>query len=109
MIKKFLIGVTAGTLILAAFAVSVFAKVERVPGPEEFGPWNLIGECQIAYTGVNIAPGPYVHTYNIGTMDLSTGEFSGTGSYDPNPAYTEDIDGDLDCGRVTVVMYFIPD
>ena len=77
--------------------MSVFAKVDREPGPVEYGPWNLLGVCQIAYTGVNIAPGPYVHTYNIDTMDLNTGIFSGTGSYDPSPIlYTEDIDGAVD-------------
>ncbi len=47
------------------------------------GSWDLTGTCEIQYTGTNIAPGPYIHTYNVSSMDLSTGVFSGTGFYKP--------------------------
>ena len=88
-IKKIIVGTAASAVLLGTLAISAFAKVERVAGT-----WDLTGTCEIAYTGVNIAPGPYVHTYEL--VSVATLEtFSGTGYYNPNPAYTENIDGTI--------------
>lgn len=98
--KKIISSLMAVSLLLAVAGV-VSAKVVRVAGP-----WDLTGECEIAYTGTNIAPGPYVHTYDIAAIDLSTGDFSGTGFYNPNHLYTEDITGNVTGSTIEFhVMY----
>ncbi|MBU1000280.1 hypothetical protein KKE78_02715 [Patescibacteria group bacterium] len=98
-IKKILVGTAAGALMLGATIVPAFAKVATFPGPVEYGPWDLTGTCEIAYTGTNIPPGPYVHTYDL-VSDVLAGTFSGDGNYVPNPANTEDIDGTVDGSNV---------
>lgn len=63
--------------------------------------WNLKGSCQISYTGVNIAPGPYIHSYNISSVNLNTGAFSGTGFYVPDNSYTENLTGNVTGSNLT--------
>lgn len=99
-IKKILAGLSASALMLSVMAVPALAKVETVPGP-----WDLTGTCEIAYTGTNIAPGPYVHTYTL-VSDVLAGTFSGDGHYVPILAYTEDIDGTVIGSDITFnVLY----
>lgn len=72
----------------------------------EDGNWKLSQSCEIAYTGTNIAPGPYIHTYSITSMNVATGDFSGTGSYNPDPSYTENISGTVSNSNIVFnVLY----
>jgi|SRR3990172_65319 len=98
--KKVLAGAAASSLMLSVMAIPAFAKVETVPGP-----WDLTGTCEIAYSGINIAPGPYVHTYTL-VSDVLAGTFSGDGHYVPNLNYTEEIDGTVTGSDITFhVLY----
>ena len=101
MIKKFLVGSFAGTLILAAFAVSVFAKVDRVPGPAEYGPWMLNADSSIVFTcGV----GQYSHTLDT-VINNPDGSFTGTGSYDNGP-HTWNISGNVNGDSLTFTIVY---
>lgn len=46
-----------------------------------------------AFTCTSGCSGTYLHTLNISSMDTETGNFSGTGFYNPNSAYTWTISG----------------
>lgn len=46
-----------------------------------------------AFTCTSGCSGTYLHTLNISSMDTATGNFSGTGFYNPNNAYTWTISG----------------
>lgn len=54
---------------------------------------DFTGKHSVVFTCTSGCSGTYPHTMNVTSMNLSTGDFSGTGSYDPNPAYTWNVTG----------------
>ena len=65
------------------------------------GKWKLASSCEITYTLDNVG---YTHTYTL--TNGNNGAFSGTGSYNPDPSYTEDITGNVTGNAVTFhVLY----
>lgn len=47
----------------------------------------------LVFTCTSVCSGNYPHTINISSMDLVTGNFSGTGYYNPNNLYTWNVNG----------------
>ncbi len=77
-------------MLLALIALPVAAKVDRVDAG--FGPWNLTGTYVIDFV---LSGSHYVHTMNVTSMDLTTGNFSGTGFYNLNPSYIWNVTGNV--------------
>ena len=55
--------------------------------------WNLVGTFDITFTCVAACSGDYPHRGTITTQNNSTGDYSGTGYYIPDPSYTWNITG----------------
>jgi len=71
-----------------------FTKIVAAPG-DAFTQWDLTGTYDIDYTCTSGCSGVYPHTMNVTFMDPNSGDFSGTGFYIPNPAYTWDVTGQV--------------
>ena len=86
--------------IVALFAMSSAAQagVERVDGS-----WSVLGTHPISFT---CGGGEYNHTMVVDEEDLVTGDFSGTGSYDPNSAYTWDVVGNTSGDDITFTLVY---
>lgn len=100
--KKVIFGLT----ILAVFSLLVFvnqvgAKVERVAGA-----WDLTGSYVIEFTCTSGCSGTYPHTMNITSVDLTSGDFSGDGNYNPNPDYTWDVSGNVSDSSLTFTIVY---
>lgn len=54
---------------------------------------DISGLHNVAFTCTSGCSGTYLHTLNISSMDTTTGNFSGSGFYNPNNAYTWNISG----------------
>lgn len=80
-------------IAFAFLVVPAFAKVERVAGS-----WVINTPKAIVFTcgGTN-----YPHTLNTVSQNLSTGSFTGTGTYDTNHSYTWDITGNTTGNAIT--------
>lgn len=97
-IKKILVGAAASALMLSAMVVPALAKVETVPGP-----WELTAPNPISF-GCGV--GTYNHTLNTVSNNLSTGVFSGTGTYNANTNYTWDIDGTISDNSIIFTIVY---
>lgn len=62
--------------------------------------WDLRGEYQLDFVCTSGCSGTYSHMMSVDSMDLETGEFSGTGYFEPDPDYTWDVNGELDGSNV---------
>lgn len=96
-IKKILIG-AAGAALMLGSAMPAFAKVERVPGS-----WDLTAPNPIVFM---CGGGEYDHTLNNVAVDLETGDFSGTGTYDPDNSYTWNINGNISGDDITFTLVY---
>lgn len=63
--------------------------------------WDLTGTYTIVFTCTSGCSGDYPHTMEVNVMDLGTGDFSGTGYYNPNNAYTWDVTGTVSGSSVS--------
>jgi len=63
--------------------------------------WNLLGPYSIAYTCTSGCSGVYTHTMNISSMNMVTGDFTGTGFYDANSLYTWGVTGTVSGNDIT--------
>jgi len=54
---------------------------------------DLVGSHALVLTCTSGCSGTFPHTMNVVSHDLSTGDYSGTGFYDVDPAYTWDVTG----------------
>ena len=100
--KKLIFGSIILILSLFALVNIAGAKVDRVPGG--FGPWNLMGTYTIDFklNGTD----SYIHTMNVTSMDLTTGDFSGTGLYNANPSYTWTVTGNVSDSSVNFTIVY---
>ena len=80
--KKIIFSVIGITLIFGLVGVASAAE-----------SWNLQGTYTIDFECESGCSGIYPHTMDVDLMDLETGEFSGTGYYNSNIAYTWDVEG----------------
>ena len=101
-IKKFLVGAAASSLMLGVMAVPAFAKVDRVPGPVEYGPWTINAPATIDFT---CGGGEYLHTLDT-VNEEGTGDISGDGHYNLVPAYTWDMTGNVSGDNVTLQIIY---
>jgi hypothetical protein len=97
---KKIISILVAFGLLAVSGVAL-AKVDRVSGG--YGPWNFSNPLLITYV---IGGGNYHHSYTITTMDFSTGNFSGTGTYLDAPGYYETITGNINGTHVTFTIVY---
>ncbi|MDO8335449.1 MAG: ice-binding family protein, partial [Candidatus Saccharibacteria bacterium] len=67
--------------------------------------WNLVGNYTLTFTCVTGCSGDYLHTMNIATQN-STGDFSGTGFYNPDNTITWDINGNTIGNGLTYVINY---
>ena len=82
-----------GRTMMAAFAMLALAgALAAVPN------WDITGEWDYVYI---LGAGNYYHTMQITSFDLVSGNFSGNGYYDANPAYTWIITGNVDGDTIT--------
>lgn len=79
-----------GLFSALALTVPAEAAVSRVPGP-----WDLTGSYVIDLTCISGCSGVYTHTMNVTSMNLMTGNFSGTGYYNSDTSYTWTISGTI--------------
>lgn len=61
--------------------------------------WNLTGTYTINFT--LSGGGDYLHTMNVTSMNLATGDFSGTGQYNADPSYTWNVNGNISGSNLT--------
>lgn len=54
---------------------------------------DIEGQHLITFTCISGCSGDYPHTMNVASMNTTTGDFSGTGFYNPNNAYTWNVTG----------------
>lgn len=87
--KKFLIGGGLGIFALFALCVMPALAAEN---------WSLSGAYTIDF---QLGGGHYIHTMNVSSFDTSTGNFSGTGFYNPNNSYTWNVTGDINGNDMT--------
>jgi hypothetical protein len=64
--------------------------------------WNLNGEYSIAFTCTSNCSGVYPHTLDVKFTNLTSGQVTGTGFYDSNPAYTWNLTGILNGTALTL-------
>ena len=84
--KKWAILVAVLTLSLVAVPASSKAANVR---------WDLTGTYTIVFSCTSGCSGDWPHTMNIESMNLVSGDFSGTGHYNSIPAYTWDVTGSV--------------
>lgn len=96
-IKKILLGSAAGVLMFGSLAVGAFAAVPN---------WNLTGSHTLTFTCVTGCSGDWVHTMNINNMNMTTGDFSGTGFFNPDDTYTWDVTGNVDGSNITFNVHY---
>ena len=82
--KKFLLSIAALGLVAMVFMPTYATE-----------NWDLTGSYTIDSTCTAGCAGTYSHHMDVTSMDLESGEFSGTGYYIVNPSYTWDMDGTL--------------
>lgn len=91
-----LVGISASAILLVTSAIPVFAKVER-----ESGPWELTAPKAITFT----CGGSWYHTLST-INNLADGDFQGTGVWNGSPAYTWNIDGNIDGDSITFHLVY---
>jgi len=81
-IKKILVGLSASALMLSFMVVPAFANVDRVPGPVEYGPWDVSGDWvfDYHYVGANLHDMTLVQD-GVGVLTGTGGAFSGAPTY----------------------------
>src|SRR5579872_7228802 len=92
-IKKFLIGIASAVFMLGASIVPAFATV----------PWSLTAPKPIVFS---CGGTDYPHTLQSVLEDTSTGNFSGTGSYDTDTSYTWNINGNITGSSITFTILY---
>lgn len=85
IIKKIL------SIILGLVLLLTFAFPAKAVEPN----WNIKGDWTIEYTCTSGCSGDYIHIMHITVFNLTSGAFSGNGSYQPDPLYTWDVNGTL--------------
>jgi len=90
--KKILILSVGVLTLLLAFAIAVGSA-------KAASEWNILGTYVVDFTLT--ADGTYPHTMNIDSMDLATGNFSGTGYYNADHSYTWTVTGKVTDSAVT--------
>jgi len=82
---KKILGILSGLVLTLAFASTVSA-VEN---------WDLTGTYTIDFVCTSGCSGTYTHQMNVTSMNLVTGDFSGTGNYYGPPTWTHigNVDG----------------
>lgn len=68
--------------------------------------WNLVGTYPINFTCTAVCSGDYLHSLNIATENLNTGDFSGTGNYIADPNYAWNITGNTVDNSLTFTMVY---
>ena len=68
--------------------------------------WNLTGSYKIDFTCTAGCSGDYFHTMTITIMNMTNGNFSGTGVYDANAAYTWNVTGNVNGSGLTFVTVY---
>lgn len=94
MFKKLLIGAAAGAIMFGSLAVSAFAAVPN---------WNITAPNSIVFS---CGGGTYPHTLNTVSENLSTGDFSGKGTYDTDLSYTWDMTGNTTGNSITFQIVY---
>jgi hypothetical protein len=86
-------------LLFGGFAL---AKVDRVDAG--LGPWNLTGTYTIDFklNGTD----SYIHTMNVTSMNLTTGDFSGAGFYNADHSYTWNVTGNVTGSNLTFTIVY---
>lgn len=85
-------------IAFAFLVIPAFAKVERVAGSWVINtPKAIVFSCG----GTN-----YPHTLNTVSQNLSTGSFTGTGTYDTNNAYIWNIVGNTKANGITFTIVY---
>jgi len=107
-IKKIL-ALTAGLYVLVGLALALavlttgglILAVKPENGP---GHWELVAPSGIDF---GCGGGTYSHTLNtVSNNDPSKGMFTGSGTYDPNPLYTWDIDGEISGDDISFTLVY---
>jgi len=83
MKKGILLGLMTAMMLVMSLAVTAI-------GPT----WDITGTWNMDFV---LLPGGghYIHTMVVNSFNPATGEFSGTGFYNPNPGYTWVVSGDV--------------
>jgi hypothetical protein len=90
-------GLVLATLVLAGLAL--VAGQTRASAATT--AWNPIGSYTIALVCTAGCSGTYPHTMNVTAYDSGTGNFSGTGHYNPEPSYTWNVNGNTTGSAIT--------
>lgn len=96
--KKIIIG---AALVLALLVFFIHA-----PTAAATVLWDLTGTYTIDYTCISGCSGVYPHTMAVTSMNLDDGTFSGTGYYNPNPAYTWNVTGIVSGSDITFQIVY---
>ena len=78
-------------IIVSLLGLTLIFGLIRIVGATE--SWNLQGNYIIDFTCTSGCSGVYSHTMNITSMNLETGDFSGTGFYNADHSYTWNVSG----------------
>ena len=89
--KAILLGVIATTLLLSANSVLA------TPNWDITGTWNLDFELGGSH---------YLHTMQVTFFESTAGDFSGTGSYNPDNSYTWDVTGNVNGNVITFQIVY---
>lgn len=68
--------------------------------------WDTSGSYTLELTCVSGCAGTYPHTLNVNSVDLDTGAISGDGAYNPNPAISWDMTGEVDGSAMTMEIVY---
>ena len=90
---------TVGVLVLAVALAFVPVASAVVPATT----WSMLGSHGITFT---CGGSPYPHTMVVDDEDLYAGTFSGTGTYDPNNAYTWDVNGTITGNAIAFTIVY---
>jgi hypothetical protein len=99
MKNRILLGTTAITTLLGLL-ISVTPTLAIFPMWDVTGTWNFVYHC----TGG--CSGNYPHTMIITSFNPATGEFSGNGYYNVNPAYTWTVTGEVSGNTVDFTVVY---
>ncbi len=89
------------TLVLTLISILVVTSIYSIPVFAEPPAYDLTGTWTWNY---HYNSGIYTHTMMITSFDMVTGDFSGTGYYNSNPAYTWIVTGNVDGNEVSFLI-----
>jgi hypothetical protein len=68
--------------------------------------WNVVSSYTIEFTCTSGCSGVFPHTMNVATMDPVTGDFTGTGFFNPDPTITWDVTGNVNGSAITYQIVY---